>query len=311
MKFRRDFILPLRGLAAALGMPFASRRQLRKGVGASKRVRLVGVDDNTIVFGRVPSENLFLLTRRVQPLMDLLTQRLGTRVKSRVVGSYGRVLVELAEHNLDVATLGPQLYLKARAQGLPYRPVLARRRRGRSHYCGEIIIRKHAEISSLADLKGKRVAFVSRSSTTGFAFAAMSLRRAGVTVDDLAFAGFLGSHDNVVRAVANGDFDAGAVFENAAESLVEAGDDGGNQVRTLAKTDPIPNEPVIMGDRFREERPELAQAFIDVMVHLHESAEGRDAISSVGARIEGYVEIGEDAYDGVEAALRESEELSV
>ncbi len=239
--------------------------------------------------------------------MQYLAQGLGVAIDSRILPSYAATIDAMRKQSLDLVTMGPQLYVEARRAGLPYRVQLCRSHRGRGHYFGEVIVHADDPIASLEQLRGKRVAFVSPNSTTGFSFAAVTLRRAGVRLRELADTRFLGSHDKVVRAVASKQFDAGAVFESAAKGLI--GDDGdlGQQVRTLSLTDPVPNEPICSSERFRRARPELVVRLVALMRGMGEDPAAQAALNSLGPGMDGYAPTDDAAYDVVAAALLERE----
>lgn len=239
--------------------------------------------------------------------MQVITDRMGMPIQSRILPSYRAALREMESQQLDVVTLGPQLFVEARAAGMDYEAVLCRNHSGRAHYFGEIIVQRESIIDNVYDLRGKSMAYVSPSSTTGFGFASVALRRAGVHHDDLSRVVFLGSHDMVARAVARGDFDAGAVFENAARGLIEDGEDLGQKVRTLARTDPVPNEPVCFSQRFVATRPREAAKLISVLRKLSLDDEGRAALVALGPTMDGYSPANSGTYAVVAAALRETE----
>ena len=114
---------------------------------------------------------------------------------------------------------------------------------------------------------------------------------------------FLQSHENVLRAVAAGEVDSGAIVDQALESGVQVGVDLGS-LRILARTDPIPHEAVVASSGTD---PALAAAFREALLSLDtRSAAGREVLRpmSSGLKLNGFV----DCDASVFAPLREAGE---
>ena len=97
---------------------------------------------------------------------------------------------------------------------------------------GYIFTRADSGIQSLADLKGKLIAFVDDSSTTGNYLPKRTLFEHSLTAMDLRGRGtnFLGSHDSVVEAVAKRACDAGACNSSIVDKFMK---DTGVEFRIL------------------------------------------------------------------------------
>jgi phosphonate transport system substrate-binding protein len=85
---------------------------------------------------------------------------------------------------------------------------------GSKFFNGVISVPRDSTIASAEDLRGKRMAFGNRRSTTGRILAQAALVKAGIRATDLASYAYLGRHDKVAYAVAAGKYDAGATNEN-------------------------------------------------------------------------------------------------
>ena len=83
---------------------------------------------------------------------------------------------------------------------------------GTSTYHGYLFARKDSGIRTVADMKGKRFAYVDRATTAGYLFPRAYLKEKGVADPDRYFGEvfFAGSHDATVLAVLNGEADIGA-----------------------------------------------------------------------------------------------------
>jgi phosphonate transport system substrate-binding protein len=127
-------------------------------------------------------------------------------------------------------------------------------RQGSKTYRSQIITRADSGIRSLADLRGKRFAFVDSASASGFLYPVALLAKN--SIDHKTYFSETvnaGGHDKVVIAVYNRQVDAGATFGNSVETgaptdartlLASTIPDVMEAVVPIAVTDPIPNDTV-------------------------------------------------------------------
>jgi len=93
----------------------------------------------------------------------------------------------------------------------------------------------NTDITTLADLKGRRLAAIAPDAFGGFEVAAATMVRNGINpwrdLDSVVFLGF--PHDGVIEAVVNGTVDAGTVRTGLLEAAVRAGKLEAYQLRIL------------------------------------------------------------------------------
>ena len=99
-------------------------------------------------------------------------------------------------------------------------------------------------IADLSKIRGKRVAFTSESSTSGYLFPALQLIEAGIDPINDIIPIFSGGHDASVVAVYNGDADVGLSFDDARRSLRKENTDVGEKVIVFNLTSEVPNDVV-------------------------------------------------------------------
>ena len=99
-------------------------------------------------------------------------------------------------------------------------------------------------IADLSKIRGKRVAFTSESSTSGYLFPALQLIEAGIDPIEDIIPIFSGGHDASVVAVYNGDADVGLSFDDARRSLRKEKTDVGEKVIVFNITSEVPNDVV-------------------------------------------------------------------
>jgi phosphonate transport system substrate-binding protein len=99
---------------------------------------------------------------------------------------------------------------------------------------------KNDRIKSVADLKGKRVAHVSQTSSSGHQAPVYFFSRMGVVPGKDYQVVFSGKHDNSILGVANGDYDAAAVADTVLERMVNRGLVKAGDVKVVYTSPPFP-----------------------------------------------------------------------
>jgi phosphonate transport system substrate-binding protein len=173
-------------------------------------------------------------------LSKRLSEALNRPVRFEVGKSYDDTINKLASGKSDVAFLGAAAYVKARRKG-QVRAILRAIRHQHSTYYGIIIVKRGSSIKTLEDLKGKKVAFVDKSSSAGYLYPRLLLASAGLDPAQDIDSVFAGGHHKVVAQVAAGKVDAGACFEGAQDTLEDP-----EGVVPIARTEPVPGDPVVV-----------------------------------------------------------------
>jgi phosphonate transport system substrate-binding protein len=151
------------------------------------------------------------IQRRFAPLANYLATSIGRPVQVRVGRDYQQHIDAVGLNLVDIAIIGPAAYVKMTAH-YGQRPLLARLEvDGQPFLSGYIFTRADSTLRDLTDLRGKRFAFSDPESTMGSIVPRHVLLQAGITLRTLGGYRHLGSQNDVVLGVLNGDFDAGAV----------------------------------------------------------------------------------------------------
>jgi phosphonate transport system permease protein len=168
-------------------------------------------------------------------------------------------------------------------------PLLTATRFGSMHYFSGLIVAKaraeEAGIRTLCDLKGKKVAWVSPTSGSGYVIPRMMLSATtcdGERIDPETFfseAILAGSQAGVVKAVAMGQVDVGATWTDPPAKGTGAWNKyfGGiyaSQIEAIWHSAPIPNDSIGVSQRFRTKHPRVALQTACVLSLLHEDPEG-------------------------------------
>ena len=193
-----------------------------------------------LVIGLLPTESAPTVIRLNEPLRAYLEKRLELPVELIVGANYAATSEALRFGRLDVAYLGPVTYIlqSRRAKLLPFaRP---------SHavvgptFQAAVIVPASSPAQTLADLRGKEIAFGDPASTSGTWVPRYQLLEAGLVAGRDYTLRILGAHDAVALAVANGRADAGGLSLPIYQRLIRVGKIEGAKLRVLAESPAIP-----------------------------------------------------------------------
>ena len=249
------------------------------------------------------------LTKKNDPttydgLIGYLQTKLGIQVEIVVAKDYEDLANLILAQKVDIADLTPFNYVKVK-QLDPKVQLLARQiATGASTFSAYFITRTDSDISTLFDLKGKRLALVDQRSTSGYLLPIGSLLSAGLDPKrDLKTFEFVGTHEGVIEAVRSQKFDAGAVWSGAFESESIDG------LEVFYKTDRIPYDGYVA----RADLPDsLCASFREALFLLSTStAEGRAILAPLPSHLNGFVSAEDKDYDGIRAVQAKVEAWDV
>jgi phosphonate transport system substrate-binding protein len=247
-----------------------------------------------------------------QCLLDKLPAALGVKeVKLFPAADYDGVIQGLLGGTLDVAGLGASayaaVYLKDPEAVEPFLTTV--QTDGSTGYHSIILARKDSGIATLADMKGKKLGFADPDSTSGYLVPLVSLPAdIGMPVDEFfSETGFGGGHENLVLAVLDGKFDAGATWGSGVgewsegytsgniRSMVDKGMLDMEDVVELWKSPLIPNGPLVM-------RKDLPQEMKDKIIAFYTAlpTEDYDCFRSVeNGDFKGYTPVTPEFYQTI------------
>jgi phosphonate transport system substrate-binding protein len=175
--------------------------------------------DKTLTFGIYGYIRSDVLYRKFTPLIDHIQKQLNIQgwnieIQVKLYPNYDEAIDALTRGQIDFARFGAVSYILAKDKNPDIQLLAMENNFGRKYFNGVIFVKKDSPIQTLADVKGKMMAFGSKDSTTGRYLAQAVLKNEGITGADLAGYDYLGQHDAVALSVSKGDFQAGASNEN-------------------------------------------------------------------------------------------------
>jgi len=258
---------------AMIAMPYVGRAQL-----------------SALRVGLIPSEDSRAMLASSQQLLDSLEKNLGMKVQGFVAADYNGVIEAMRANHVEVAYLGPFSYvLGATVAPIEAFATAETSKSGRTFYHSQIIARKDSGIKEVGDLKGKTLAFVDPSSTSGHLFPKAGLIKLGI--DPEKFFGrvlFTGSHDSNALAVANKRVDAATIADRIFDAAVQKNLVKREDIQVVWSSDPIPESPTVWRKNLPPELKEkIRTAFLNI----------RDITWADQGKLNRFVETNDQAYD--------------
>ncbi len=215
----------------------------------------LGTEENPIQFALVPGQDSAVLIENGRVLEKWILQQSGLHVRMQVPTNFIAVVEALGSRRVDVAILNTFGYILAHEKYQAQARLIGMNG-DVAEYWGQIIT-ADPTIKTLHDLTGKKFAYVDPASTSGYVLAAKLFQDEKIRLGETIFAG---KHDSVVTMVYQRRVHAGATYHTLPENgapqdarrlVVAQFPDVYEKVRIIAKTGPIPSDPVV----FRRDFP--------------------------------------------------------
>jgi phosphonate transport system substrate-binding protein len=203
----------------------------------------------------------------LETVCEELVRRTSFAIEPVVLRSYDKLLGSMRDDEVHVAWAPPLVAIDLERENAA-RIRLCSRRAGRIDYSCVLFVKASSDIQTLAELKGKRVAWVAKESSAGYVVPRLKLLAEGFDPDDLfAEQTFRRTHEAVARVVLDGEADVGATYasyQNGAKQPVTAGwvEAGAKNedVRALATAGPIPSDVIAMSTKLDTDKADQITA---------------------------------------------------
>jgi phosphonate transport system substrate-binding protein len=197
-----------------------------------------------------------------KPVFDAVTQTTGINFDIKVGQTYATVIEAICSEVIEIAWFGAASYLPAKERGCA-ELLAVDVKKGASVYYSGIYAHKDSGIATVADLKGREMAFGDANSTSSFVYPVAMIMAAGLDpATDLSVIRMTGSHANSLKALAEGHVDAAAASFDSFEKAINQGTINAADFVVIAKSDPIPNPPLAMSTKLPAEvKARLRDAF--------------------------------------------------
>lgn len=246
------------------------------------------IGDSTVSMGFMPYLGAQNLLRKYQPLAGYLSKEIGQKVEIVIAKNYRTHNENTGKNKLDISFLGgsPYVYV-VKHYGL--KPILARFEfNGKPYFRSVFYTAEGSKVKTLADLKGKKVAFGSRRSTLSTQVPYYMLMEDGLTGKKDFTYDFVDNQENVIYGVLTGDYAAGAASEEVFRDNKHLG------LRAIAYSPYVSTHVFVASKNMPEHlRKKIQKALFD----LKNKPEGPHVLHSISRSLTGFVKAEDSDYD--------------
>lgn len=269
-------------------------------IGASLIGATAAANASDLVMGLIPAENNEEMIKTFEPMRAYMEKKLHRKVKLYTATDYAGVVEAMRKKRVDIAWFGPLSYYLAEMEaGAEAFAVGIREGSSSPTYKSLIIAPCDSGIKSIADLKGKSVAFVNPASTSGGLMPTYMVKHATGMMPQDYFGKFTysGSHDAAELAVKNHTVDAAADNDITYTKMLEKGLITKESNCIIAESTPLPGSPLVYrGDLPKELKAEIQ----DVILNAHKDIQ----VTGYG-KISHYVAVTPADYQSIRDMVKE------
>ncbi|MFU1783685.1 phosphate/phosphite/phosphonate ABC transporter substrate-binding protein [Haloarcula japonica] len=223
------------------------------------------IDPDRIAFAMTPTEDPAVYRDTMQPLMDNIAEETGKSVKYFPLNSYASQIEAMRSERLHVAgfSTGPTPFAVNLAGAVPFSLQISKE----GDFGYRLWLATQADnddISSLEDLKGKRVAHAEPSSNSGNLAPRALFSNQGVTPGEDYEVSYSGGHEQSILGVANDDYDAAPVCSTCVTRVAEADNIDPTNLKVVWASNPFPTTSFCYRYNLKPEIQEgIRAAFLD------------------------------------------------
>lgn len=269
-------------------------------IGASLLGATGAAQARDLVMGLIPAENNEEMIKTFEPMRAYLEKKLHKKVKLFTATDYAGVVEAMRKKRVDIAWFGPLSYYLAEMEaGAEAFAVGIREGSDSPTYKSLIVAPCDSGIKSIADLKGKSVAFVNPASTSGGLMPTYMVKQATGMMPEQFFGKFTysGSHDAAELAVKNKTVDAAADNDITYAKMLEKGLITKESNCIIAESTPLPGSPLVYrGDLDKKLKAEIK----DVILNAHKDIQ----VTGYG-KISHYVAVTPADYQSIRDMVKE------
>ena len=246
----RNMLMWLIGVGLALQLSACSGPEQ----GPSRKILRIGI---------LPDESEVILRERLTPLFEFLSQETGLSYELVIPNNYAELVRAFGEGLIDLGYIGGVTFMQANSV---YDAVPLVMRDVDTRFTSVLVVAGES-IKTLEDLRGKRLAFGSRLSTSGHLMPRhFLLVEYGVTPEEYFHSvQYSGKHDRTAYWVRDGVVDAGVVNAEVIRKMMADGRLKPGDIRIILTTPPYPDYVWAMRPQTRPvDRENIMRAFLQL-----------------------------------------------
>ena len=238
---------------------------------------------------------------RSKLFVDYLAKTLGIQIDFVQTTDYSSVIEAMRAGRVDMAGFGPFSHVIAASEANA-EPLVAlpNQTTGLLGYKSLIITNVGSGVNTIADLKGKSMAFADPASTSGHLFPRLILAENGITdyqayLKDVVFSG---GHDASLLAVENNRIDAAGVCDTCIERFFREGKADKSKIKVIAESQTIPPSPVsVRADLDPDLKTKITDAYLAMLANAPDVIQKANSLSTPPKH--GYAKVDEAMFNVV------------
>lgn len=256
-------------------------------------------EEKPLIMGLVPISNSEKLIEETTPLHNMIAEKVGKKVEGFIATNYIGVVEALGTGTIDFALIPPFAYILANQKHGSEALLTSLNKNNEPGYYSILVVRNDARIEKVEDLKGKKIAFVDPSSTSGYIFPAVILMDSGLDIEKDIKYQFAGGHDKALQLLVNSDVDAIGTYENAFKKFSKEFPKIEKKVRVLEKSDLIPGVTLTVSSKLDDDtKAKIKDAFSQIT----NTIEGQELLLKLFG-LKGFQEADKNNYDTIRVKL--------
>ncbi len=237
----------------------------------------------TLRIGVLPDQSSDRLRQRYEPLLAHLSEYLGLDCELVIPQSYDQLLSMFIERSVDLAYLGGFTYVRARRQANAQPLVM---RRIDTRFTSYFMVSGDSTAETLQDLRGGKISFGSRLSTSGHLMPRFFLLQQGIEPETFFSAiKYSGAHDRTAYRVRDGIVALGTANSAVVRAMLFDGRLASGDVRILWESPPFADNVWALQPGYdKSSRDKLRNAFLQLTPEID-----RHAVILAGLGAEGFI----------------------
>lgn len=251
---------------------------------------LAAENNHSIKFGSVAMDTPAVMHKRLKPLTQYLSGKIGTPVNLKLAPNMSAAIKEVANGNVELAYLTPVAYIRSKESGNT-RVLVKTVTKNKASFKLMIVVRDDSPIKTVDQLVGKRFAFGDKAALLQRAVVV----GAGMPLDKLGDHAFLGHYDNIVRSVLHNDYDAGILKDTMAYKWQ------GKGIRILYESPDLPPYNIAVSRNIDDKLFDmLREAFLSLDTN---NPKDREIIHALDKKYNGFAATTDTEYDVVRTLI--------
>lgn len=228
-----------------------------------------------------------------QPFADYMSDHLGQSVEIVVPRGFGKMKQDISSGAVDFFYINSHVFYRLKQEGKAIAIAQMKNITGKTTSSSEIFVKRNSGINHIADLKGKRIAYISPMGAGGYLAPRAHLYKAGLKSGIDTVEVFTKSLSNSIHGVLLGDYEAATmcgVNYKLMSTKIETG-----ELKVLTVSNSYPEN--VVGARAGLS-PKLIEKFRNTLIGIADKPDGKALLNDMHSmKIKSFVSYDESMED--------------